>query len=434
MSNLQLSEKRATLYNLISSSLDDKTLSKVYDNFINNIDLFEGIKNPQTSFFNKSEKLLELLKDSFEKAESYITHLSQDKIIETIKKILERMVSDHISGAWKYLNKEDILYDNSIYPSLFRNKDNFQSKYDALDNYLSNAWNNAICVRALVNWVKLLNLRPDSHADIFNAIKEGYIHLLKFIDGKAINKYPLNFTEFNTTCDVAFSLKMALTIHPFLRDYFPEVPFVDIMPKIHLLITKQNENGGWPFAYAEIGNNHIDIKESDLPSTCYALLFLTDIQNQEILDVKDRIRKGINYLLGHKSRSEGDFFWQDSYGNLNLEVTSLALQVLRKNDFLFEYQVGIKRFIERLMNQNILNFIENSSELQTIFNGNPVRLISLSLITLLKSDEKITSPIISIPFSWLLQQSYGEEKTNIIYIICCISEYLLSRASFLKTV
>jgi hypothetical protein len=439
MNDIHLENKKINIINFIRRNLDESIISDLYENYTSNGDLFVGKNNPKAYAISSNKKLVELLTSSFEKAKPFIGHLSEKNIYETIKNILTRLVEDNKNGAWEYFNKQDILIDHEIYKNLFYDDETFLTRYNLLESYSSNAWNNAICVRALVNWVKFLRLSPSKNHEIFKTIEEGYNHLLQFINQNYINKYPLGFSDFNTTCDTAFILKMALTIQPFIQDFFGRFPPLNLAEKTEFLLAKKNQDGGWPFAYKNDNVNYEDLNKSDLASTCYAVLYLTDILNTGLLSSNDSaeegVEQGIEYLVNHVNFDNVNSCWVDNFGKLNLEVTSLVLQVLHKNNVYKDVQNKIENFIENKLESNIGKMIEDDTKgLEISFNGNPVRLITLSLITLLKIGKEITSREIATPFSWILEQSHNEERTNVIYIICCISEYLLSKNALLKSI
>jgi hypothetical protein len=423
MSDTQMEPIKRSLYSLLAGYIDDTTLVHLYDNFTRNDSLLSGVNTANASFLEKPE-IMDLLVSSFKTATSYIDNLSPDRIDEHVGIILSKLVTDNRDGKWNYLNKNDIFDDKLRYNNLFNNEDNFYLKYEQLDPYLPNAWNNAICVRALVNWVSLLNFKKETKKEIFEAIKDGYLYLRNFIANGIINKYPLNFTNFNTSSDTAFVLKMVQRIQPFIEKHYPEIKNPPVKDLINSLINAQNKkDGGWPFVYNQNNTSYLNNGKSDLCSTCYTLLLLIGLEDDGSypIELENSIVQGINFILNHETRLE-----------LNLEVTCLMLQVLTNRKQASDYQSTIKDFIEKLLNDNMVNIMNNDIQsLEKSLNGNAVKLISLSLITLLKTGEKITNKIISVSFSWLLKRTQYEEKTNIIYIICCISEYLHARRRFI---
>lgn len=430
MGDIQFDPQKASLFNLLSAELDRNNIFLLRDKIVEQKAIFDrsGIGDEESKNLSV---LFDLLDDSFQSAFQELSNISDSQIDKTVEEILVTLTKSRSEEGWSFFAKKDIEIDKMIYPSLFDDPD-LDSKLKDLDYYSPNAWNNAICTRALVNWVVLLKFSPSTKSDIFSSIQIGYTYLKNCVLEGTINKYPKYFIDINTTCDVAFVIKMLYRVKNFITDYFDNLIIdpKDIQNIIDPLINSQNHDGGWPFAYQN-GCNLIN--KSDEPSTCYTLLLLTDLKKKGIFKDTKRIDIGINYLLISESRAAKQFFWCNKDGSVNFEVTCLALQILKNNNVHPEYLEGIKIYLNTLINENLICFVQDDIEkLTNVFSGNPVKLVSLILITLLKIDTPIISPMISIPFSWIIKRSKKENRTNLIYIICCISEYLSAKKNFLS--
>jgi hypothetical protein len=310
----------------------------------------------------------------------------------------------------------------------------FDSKsIESLADYSSNAWNNVICLRALIKWLENASFESTEKETVLKTIFRAYEKIRAYIFPYGVSKYPLGIADnIISVYDTSFVLKMINLINKTITKYKEDVMLIQMATQLKVLFSKQNADGGWSKFLIKENGNITKFKNSDVCATSYTLLFLLDLANSPFdnEEIQRAINNGILFLLNHFN--EDKKCWCDNNGEVNIENTCIAYQVLLRQG-IPQKPVEILSFLKTHTNKNLKYFINNDIDtLNANYSKNPIRNISLVLVSFLKSGLSLKTSLISIPFSWLLHKATSEDKTNLIYIICSISDYFSAeKISFL---
>ena len=413
--------------------LNDDNISIIYDNLkrgddpLNNI---EDIDLPQ----EEKETIEFILINLAYKAEVFVSNLSLEKISTILSAIFQKIINECENGSWKYLSKKDILF---IYNKA---DDNYKQYFnhlvlDKLPEYSSNAWNSAVCMRAILKWTTRLDIVLENEPNLYSLLKDARNILQSSVKIGNINKFPDGVSSTTNTTDYCFTYLMISRINNAItKSNLPLTLIeIDIEGIVEFLTVTQDKTGGWPdIVFWNDKNNYKIIGACDINATCYAMLLLkNDLFNG--YKVEKTLEKGILYLLEKTKASPNGIMIN---GIPDIEASCLVFQVLNKKGSPYDNHKRILSFLKSTSKKTIKHLVDfDKDKLKgTLYLDNDekiVRVISLLLITLLKSKMNINSPQINLPFAWLIKIALNENKANLIHILCCVSDYLEAERNYL---
>lgn len=415
--------------------LSDENILRIHENIkqgklpLNNIEDI-GLSEEEIT------QIQSLLYSLTQETEEYVSLLSHGKISITLSSIFKKILKDGENGEWKFLFKEDVIFICKNASENYKKYFNTDAVYN-LDDYSCNAWNTAVCLRALLKWFSRFEIYIEEKTELFEIIKKSLIKLQKYIDNKVINKFPEGVNSAYNLTDYCFVSLLSIKINNVISRSPTTLNPLTINKNeiINTLISTQNEDGGWSDLVYSKDQNYFEILgPSNFIATCYAMLLLKDtfFQDKERL-VDKAMREATAFILQKIDQRNS---WKEKNGKPDLEATCLAYQVLNRPGAAYDNHKRIAGYLRSIAKRNArylaLNeknkivahlYLENDDKL--------VRMISLLVITLLKAKTKIKSTHISFSLAWLIKIALTESKSNLIHILCAVSDYLEAERNYL---